>query len=173
LRGLSGVTVYNCTEGGAYIPGMDHRRLADVIPLLDREIDVAGELDAAAMTIDAARVTRIVDHVAAFLRGLRRCRRYATVAGKLIRRGDTGRRLVGIERGLAATLKPLTFASLLAQRELDRAHDVARRPGAETDYLAASASLFDTLVDVVDRLEPVLHQALEHIGVRRTRGRAA
>jgi hypothetical protein len=152
---------------------MDHRPLAEVIPLLDREIDVAGELDAAAMTIDAARVTKIVDHVAGFLRGLRRSRRYAIVARKLIRRGDTGRRLAGIERGLAAALQPLAFASLLAQRELDRAHDVARRPGGEIDFLAASASLFDTLIDVIDQLEPVLHQALDRLGPRRTHGRAA
>jgi 6-hydroxymethylpterin diphosphokinase MptE-like len=173
LRTVSGVTVFNCTEGGAHIEGMDHRPLAEVIRMLDREVDVAGELDVAAMTVDAERVTRIVDHVTCFLRGLRRSRRYATVARKLIRRGETGRRLASIERGLAATLQPLAFASLLAQRELDRAHDVARRPGAETDYLAASASLFDTLIDVVDQLEPVLHQALEHLGPRRTRGRAA
>jgi hypothetical protein len=173
LRGLTGATVFNCTEGGAYIAGMDHRPLAEVIPLLDREIDVAGELDAAAMTIDAARVTKIVDHVAGFLRGLRRSRRYAIVARKLIRRGDTGRRLAGIERGLAAALQPLAFASLLAQRELDRAHDVARRPGGEIDFLAASASLFDTLIDVIDQLEPVLHQALDRLGPRRTHGRAA
>jgi hypothetical protein len=173
LRGLTGVTVFNCTEGGAYIEGMDHRRLADVIPLLTRELDIAGELDVAAMTVDGARVTRIIDHVAGFLRGLRRSRRYALVARKLIRRGESGRRLAGIERGLAAALQPLTFASLLAQRELDRAHDVARRPGAETDYLAASASLFDTLLEVIDQLEPVLHQALELLGPKRTRGRAA
>jgi hypothetical protein len=70
-------------------------------------------------------------------------------------------------------MQPLVFASLLAQRELDRAHDIARRSGAETDYLAASASLFDTLIDVVDQLEPVLHQALEQLGARRTRGHAA
>jgi hypothetical protein len=173
LRTVSGVTVFNCTEGGAYIEGMDHRPLADAVPLLDRELDVAGEMDVAAMTVDAARVTRVIDHVTGFLRGLRRSRRYASVARKLIRRGDTGRRLAGIERGLAAAMQPLAFASLLAQRELDRAHDIARRSGAEADYLAASASLFDTLIDVVDQLEPVLHHALEQLGPRRTRGQAA
>jgi hypothetical protein len=165
--------VYNCTEGGAFIAGMEHRPLAEVLPLFEREVDVASELDAAAMTVDAARVTRIIDHMAGFLRGLRRSRRYASVARRLVRRGESGRRLAGIERGLAAALQPLTFASLLAQRELDRAHDVARRPGDEADYLAASASLFDTLLDVIDQLEPVLHNALERLGARSTRGRAA
>jgi len=173
LRAVSGVTVFNCTEGGAFIEGMDHRPLAEVVARFDREVDVAGELDVAAMTVDAARVTRIVDHMTGFLRGLRRSRRYATVARKLIRRGEAGRRLAGIERGLAAALQPLTFASLLAQRELDRAHEVARRPGAEADYLEASAALFDTLIEVIDQLEPLLHQALGQLGPRRTRGRAA
>jgi hypothetical protein len=173
LRSVEGVRVFNCTEGGAFIEGMQHRPLADIAPLLDREVDVAGELDAAAMTLDAAREARLVDHLNGFVRGLHRSRRFATVARKLIDRGQAGPRLTQIERGLTAALAPLTFASLLAQRELDRAHDLARRPGAETDFLAASASLFDTLLDVIDQLEPALKGALVRLGHRRSHGRVA
>jgi 6-hydroxymethylpterin diphosphokinase MptE-like protein len=173
LRGVSGVTVFNCTEGGAFIAGMDHRPLADVVPLLGREVDVAGELDGAAMTVDASRSAHIVAHLASFVRGLRRCRRFAVVARTLVARGETGRRLVNIERRLAAALQPLTFAALLAQREVDHAQDIARRPGGEVDYLAASASLFDTLIEVIDQLEPALQSALERLGARRIRGLAA
>jgi hypothetical protein len=167
------VTVYNCTEGGAHIPGMDHRRFADVLPRLDREIDVAAELDAAAMTMDGDRIDRIIDHVTGFVRGLRRSRRLARVARRLVERGHTGPRLAAVERGLAAALAPLSFVSLLAQRELDRAHDVARRPNSEADYLAATAALFDTLNDVIDQIEPALRVALLRLGPRRSRGRAA
>jgi hypothetical protein len=173
MRGLEGVRVFNCTEGGAFIEGMQHRPLAEVIPMFDREIDVAGELDSAAMTLDGGRSERLAEHLTGFLRGLRRSRRLAAIARKLILRGQAGNRLMNIERGLAAALEPLTIASLLAQREIDRAHDTARRPGADTDYLAASASLFDTLLDVIDQLEPALRVALTRLTPRRSHGRVA
>ena len=173
LRTVSGITVYNCTEGGAFIDGMVHLPLADVAPLLDRELDVAGELDVAAMSVDAGRTTKIVDHLTGFVRGLSRSRRFAAVARKLIARGESGRRLAHMERGLATALGPLTFAALLAQREVDRAQDVARRPGGESDYLAASAALLDTLIGVIDQLEPSLAAALVRLGARRPRDRAA
>jgi hypothetical protein len=173
LRALSDVTVFNCTEGGAFIEGMDHRPLAEVMALLDREIDVGGELDGAAMTLDSTRTAHIVDHLSEYLRGLRRSRRLAKIARTVIQRGDAGNRLPGLEAGLTAALQPLTFISLLAQRELDRAHDVARRSGQEGDYLAASASLLDTLLGTIEQVEPALKAALERLGPRRTHGRAA
>lgn len=173
LRELTGVTVFNCTEGGAFIPGMEHRPFAEVLPRLVREIDVAGELDAAAMTLDGGRVDRVIDHLTGFLRALRRSRRLAKVARRLIERGNTGPRLTAVEQGLAAALVPLRFVSLLAQREIDRAHDRGRRASAEADYLAASASLFDTLIGVIDQIEPALRVALLRLGPRRTHGRAA
>jgi hypothetical protein len=173
VRAVTDTTVFNCTEGGAYIDGMDHRPLADVLPLLDRELDVAGELDGAAMTIDATRTPGIVEHLTDYCRGLRRSRRLARIARTVIQRGDAGNRLPGLEAGLAAALQPLTFISLLAQREVERAQDIARRPGAAFDYLAASASLLDTLLDVIQQVEPALKAALDRLGPRRTHGRAA
>jgi hypothetical protein len=173
LRAVTDVTVFNCTEGGAYIDGMLHRPLADVLALLDRELDVAGELDGAAMTIDATRAPSIVEHLTGYCRGLRRSRRLARIARTVIQRGDAGNRLPGLEAGLAAALQPLTFISLLAQREVERAQDIARRPGAATDYLAASASLLDTLLGVIEQVEPALKAALDRLGPRRSHGRAA
>ncbi|HSS01726.1 MAG TPA: 6-hydroxymethylpterin diphosphokinase MptE-like protein [Kofleriaceae bacterium] len=173
VRALSDVTVFNCTEGGAFIEGMDHRPLADVLAMLDGEVDVTGELDAAAMTLDASRTAHIVDHLTEYLRGLRRSRRLAKIARTVIQRGDAGNRLPGLEVGLATALQRLTFISLLAQREVDRAHDVARRPGHAADYLAASASLLDTLLGTIEQVEPPLKAALERLGPRRTHGRAA
>ncbi|MEO7736472.1 MAG: hypothetical protein ABIY55_36270, partial [Kofleriaceae bacterium] len=176
IRGLPSdpeVTIYNCTEGGAFIEGMDHRPLAEVAALLDGEVDVGGELDVAAMRLAGDRSAKIIDHLTGFARGLRRSKHLARSARRLIERGDTGKRLAGVERDLAAALQPLTFVSLLAQREVDAAHDVARRPGSETDYLTASAALFDTLISVIDQLEPTLAAALVRLGARRSRGRAA
>ncbi|HET9626315.1 MAG TPA: 6-hydroxymethylpterin diphosphokinase MptE-like protein [Kofleriaceae bacterium] len=173
LRAIDNVTVYNCTEGGAFIDGMVHRPLADVLATFERTLDVAGELDAAAMSVDAQRGARVVEHLAGFVRKLHRSRRLASVARKLIKKGETGRRLANVERSLAQTLSQITFASLLAQREVERAQDVARRPASEGAYVAASANLFDTLLGVIDQLEPALQAALERLGARRIRGLAA
>lgn len=173
LRGLTGVTVYNCTEGGAFIEGMHHAPLAEVAARLTEPVAVGDELDGAAMTVDGGRTARIVDHLTGYVRGLRRSKHLARSARRMIERGDPGGKLAGVERHLAGALQPLTFVSLLAQREVDAAHDVARRPGEATDYLAASASLFDTLLSVIDQLEPTLQAALVRLGARRTRGRAA
>lgn len=173
IRALTDTTVFNCTEGGAFIHGMHHRPLAAVLPLLDRELDIAGELDGAAMTIDATRTPNIVEHLTGYCRGLRRSRRLARIARTVIQRGDAGNRLPGLEAGLTAALQPLTFISLLAQREVERAHDIARRPGEATDYLAASASLLDTLLEVIGHVEPALKAALDRLGARRSHGRAA
>jgi hypothetical protein len=173
LRSVTGVTVYNCTEGGAFIDGMRHAPLAEVAAGLTADVAVGDELDAAAMTVDGGRTARIVDHLTGYVRGLRRSKHLARSARRMIERGDPGGKLAGVERHLAGALQPLTFVSLLAQREVDAAHDVARRPGEATDYLAASASLFDTLLSVIDQLEPTLQAALVRLGARRTRGRAA
>jgi Protein of unknown function DUF115 len=189
MRAVTGVQVFNCTEGGAFIAGMDHRPFAEVIAQIERAaqregaaggapgdagvLDVAGALDEVDASIAAARGARLAEHFAGHVRGLVRSRRLARVARKLIQRGNTGNRLGHVEQALAAELRPLGFASLLAQREVDRAHDVARRPGAEADYLTASAALLDTLIDVIDRLEPALAAALAHMAARRTHGNAA
>jgi hypothetical protein len=174
LEGEAGApAVYNCTEGGAFIAGMQHRPLADVLATLSTQLDVAGELDAAAMSIDAQRQVHIVEHLANFVRKLHRSRRLASAARKLIHKGETGRRLANVERGLAQTLARISFASLLAQREVEHAHDVARRPNGEADYVAASAKLLETLLGVIAQLEPALQTALEQLGARRIRGLAA
>jgi hypothetical protein len=173
LRELEGITVYNCTEGGAFVDGMQHRPLAEVLATFDRQFDIAGELDAAAMSVSGDRTARVIEHITGYVRGLRRCRRLARVARRLIERGNTGPRLAAVERALAEALQPLTVASLLAQREVERAHDIAKRPGEAADFLAASLALFDTLLGVIDQLEPALGGALVRLGARRSHGRAA
>lgn len=145
-------TVYNCTEGGTRIAGMDHQPLADVLARLDRTFDVAAMLDGHRVT--RARGEQLAEHFGGVLRMMRHARRLARCARRMIDRGVTDHRLANVEQALTTALAPIEFVALLAQREVDRAHDVARRPGA--DYLAASASLFDTLIAVIDELEPAL-----------------
>jgi hypothetical protein len=169
-------TVYNCTEGGAFIEGMDHRALAEVAPLLTGTIDVAAELDAVIASVDpVARRRRMAEHLTSYARGLRRAGKLAEKARRLARRVNQSpivqAELNNVERELSAALKPLVFASMLAQRQIERAEDVALRDGAARTFLDASVALFDTLIDVVDHLEPTLRDALARLTPPRTRAR--
>ncbi|MCX5742130.1 MAG: DUF115 domain-containing protein [Proteobacteria bacterium] len=158
---LASVTtrVINCTEGGAAIPGMEHRRLADVIATLPTGVDARAILDGVAL--DHRREQRIVDRFTAIARGLRRSR---GLARRALASGNDEARLGRLERALARSLEPLGFASLLAQHEIERANGVAQHTGDASDYLAASRVLFQTIVGVVDRLEPAIRDALQTVG---------
>jgi hypothetical protein len=160
MTSVTDTSVYNCTEGGAYIEGMTHVPLAQVAATLATPIDVASVLATAAADLDASRKTRFLGHLTTFARGLRRARKLGKLARHEIARGNTGPRLERIEKALATTLEPLAFASLLAQREVERADDVARHPASERDYLKATASLMTTLETVIEQLEPALARAL-------------
>jgi len=178
LASVTDVAVVNCTEGGAFIPGMTHRPLAEVIAELPLGVDGRGILEKVVRSADAGiRTAQLTDHFAAFVRGLRRCRRLAARARVLAHEPDGHARLAHVEAQLAAAVEPLGFASLLAQRELERAHDVARRDGDAVAYRDASVVLFDTMISVAGRLEPLLRSALDRLRprpiVRRDHGRAA
>jgi hypothetical protein len=166
MRGVTGTRVYNCTEGGAFIDGMDHRPLADVIAELADGFDPMSVIDAAIAAIDRdERKDRFVTHIGDLVRGLRRCRRLAERARAVARREPD--KLAPIEQQLIVALRPLWFASLLAQREISRAHDVARRDGDAAGYLAASIALFDAIITVVDRIEPTLAKGLDTMRPRK------
>ncbi len=148
--------VYNCTEGGAFIRGMQHRALADVIAELPAD-GVALDTQLAGLAVEPARTKRALAQIATFATALARTRKLARAALELAKTGDS-KQLARVERALAAALRPIGFVSLLAQREIERAQDVAAR--ADQDYLAASRALFTTLLDVIDQLSPQIATAL-------------
>jgi len=154
---VGATSVYNCTEGGAFIAGMDHRPLAEVAATLSTHVDIAATI-ASAPADRAARAAKLDRHLMGYLIGLGRVRRLTAKARELIAAGDTGPRLERVERTLSRALAPLGFVSLLAQREVDRAHDIARRAGTTEDYLHASSALLATLTEVIDSLEPLFRR---------------
>jgi hypothetical protein len=156
-------TVYNCTEGGAWIEGMTHRPFADVIATLHTTYDVEQMLAAATAAVPADRTGRLTAHLRTQLQQLRRARKLARRARSLIERGVTGPHLTRVERDLADTLRPLGFVALLAQRELERAQDIAHREGSEQSFLAASSRLLQTLVQIIDELGPLIDRAIVRI----------
>ncbi|HEY4243367.1 MAG TPA: 6-hydroxymethylpterin diphosphokinase MptE-like protein [Kofleriaceae bacterium] len=171
MRSVSGVRVVNATEGGCAIAGMEHVPLAAVLETLDRSVDARAILDEVVAAQPPNRAAQLGAHFAWYARSLRRCRRLARMARSLIDRGGPAERLAAVERLLAAALRPLSFASLLAQRELAEAQDLARR--ADADHLAVSRALLNTLIATIDRLEPSLRIAQAALGLRRSDARAA
>lgn len=160
MRGVTGCTVYNCTEGGAWIEGMQHVPLADVGSQLVHPIDVRAVLEATIAATDAAaRRTAIARTLRSQVSQLRRARKLAAHARMLASHGAAERELQRAERALAASLRSIELASLLAQREVERALDVAAHGGDRVDYLAASLALFDTVIRVADQLLPILAAA--------------
>lgn len=156
-------TVYNCTEGGARIAGMEHRPLAEVAALLDRSLDPEAILAAAHADVSPDRPSRLAAQLRTHARDLRRARRLARHATTLIERGITGSHLERVERRLAHTLRSLEWVSLLAQREVERAQEVAQRSASSQAYLAASASLLETLVAIIDEVLPSIDRAIVRI----------
>ncbi|MCW5804138.1 MAG: hypothetical protein KIT31_17325, partial [Deltaproteobacteria bacterium] len=69
------------------------------------------------------------------------------------------RDLARTERALAAALRPIDFASLLAQREVERAHASATGGRSTGELLAASQQLLVTLGEVIERLAPTFAAA--------------
>jgi hypothetical protein len=158
--------VYNCTEGGAFIEGMNHRPLADVLAELGPAVATAAILDEAIANAGEARRDQLRSHVRRFVRGLRQIRHHTKRARRYARTQDE-HNLAKTERQLTTVLRPLPFVSLLAQREIERAHDVAVHADTADHYLAASTTLFDTLIGVLDVLEPVLNGASVSLDDRR------
>lgn len=161
LAGGVPATVYNCTEGGSYIEGMSHTPLADVLATLGPTVDVAGALDAVVAAVDQpGRAARFRTHFAGYVSSLRRCRKLAQRGRALIAQRSAGPELALVERRLAEAVRPLGFVSMIAQREVELAADVARRAGTEQDYLQGSARLFEALIGVIDELKPQLDAAV-------------
>ena len=159
MKSVNDTTVFNCTEGGAYIDGMKHVALSDV-SLSDERVDVAAILQRTQESVNGARSARMISHLETFAAGLRRARKLGAVARREIVHRRIGQSLARIERALACTMEPLAFASLLAQREVECANDAARRTASEGDYLAASTALLSTLDKVIAHLEPALESAI-------------
>ncbi|HET9989041.1 MAG TPA: 6-hydroxymethylpterin diphosphokinase MptE-like protein [Kofleriaceae bacterium] len=155
----TGISVYNCTEGGAMIPGMDHRPLAELLATFDEVVPVDDILDAAVDRIGYMRNAQLAGHIRTFRRGLKSIRYHAVRARRMARTGGAEAKLQKTERSLASALQPFPFVSLLAQHEIENAHSVALHQATSDRYLAASANLFDKLVGVLDVLEPLLAAA--------------
>ncbi|MFN0249717.1 MAG: motility associated factor glycosyltransferase family protein [Kofleriaceae bacterium] len=151
--------VYNCTEGGARIEGMQHVPFADVRALLDTPVDMSPIAAAIAETDTSSRARSVERRLRTITTHLRRARQLANRARDLIASGAPERELRRVERVLGEVLQPIGFVSLLAQREVDCAVAVAVHAGDAAVYLAGSDALFVSLIGAIDQLAPILDAA--------------
>jgi hypothetical protein len=162
MRSVTETRVYNCTEGGAFIDGMTHRALASVLAeLAPARIDAMALIDQVA--VSSSRRDQFTAYLKQLVRSLARVRRHAKRARTAITGGNFDA-LARAERALAAAIAPVPFVSLLAQREIERAHVVAKHDANEASYLAASAKLFDAVLDVLTVIEPMFGSAAKELG---------
>ncbi len=160
MREVTDVSVYNCTEGGCHIDGMEHVPFATVRDALLATVDARATLDAVIGSVDAnARIHAAKRGLSSRVTHLRRARQLANRAIDMIVSGASDRELRRVERILADTLRPVELVSLVAQRDIDRAITIASHDADEAAYLAASKSLFTTLIRVIDELLPVITSA--------------
>lgn len=153
--------LFNCTEGGAHIRGMQHRPLADVIAAYVRkEVDVPSVLDARTRVDVAARRARMAEHVrgmhGALLPALRQARLCRATAEKAERDPKRLPELQKAEAELSRLLKPIRFLSLIAQGDITAAQQRALEAKTLEENLAAAKTLFD----VVERAGQVLRKPL-------------
>jgi Protein of unknown function DUF115 len=164
MRSVTATRVFNCTEGGAFIDGMLHRPLRDVLrELAPARVDAIATIDAVVAEVGDARRARLAKYVRKVVRSLARVRHHA-VRARNAAATARDQELSRAERALTAALAPVPFVSLLAQREIERAHVVAKHDASVDGYLAASAKLFDALEGVLRVLEPMFGSAAKELG---------
>ena len=160
--------IVNCTEGGAYIDGMEHTPLADELARFTGAVDVAAVLEEASSGLDVGRRRELLrQRLGEMLTGTDRCvalaSRCARLAAAAGRSEQAARALGRRERELIAALEPAVFLSLLAQREISAALDQAGDGRSEEAYLAASARLFEVVAATGRYVRPLLAEALGKI----------
>jgi len=164
----TGTRLYNCTEGGARIGGMQQRRLADVVAEWpERSLDVEARIAAAHGRPEPARAERVARRVEEMLAALDRCveiaRRCDRLAAAAV--GDRGllERLDAAEKDLARSLVPVQFISMIAQ---DKIHGAQERAVAATtleENLRAARDLFGVVLEAGATLRATMRDAVESI----------
>ncbi len=161
--------LYNCTEGGALIDGMEHLALRE---FLDRHalepFDVGGVLDLAVAKVDTRRrradmresVARMASGVEASVHEARAGRGLALQA---LEDGEGMEALAGAEARLSEVLRELPFLSMLAQERIRAVQETGASATTLAENLQAAVDLL-TIVEEAGRttIAP-LRSALEEL----------
>lgn len=165
MRRVAGMAeVWNCTEGGAYIDGMEHAPLARFIDRVAAStVDPMGLVQAAVAALPRAERERDAAAKLARLRAdLQRCRALARRCMRLAARhagAPDDARFDRAERDLVAALGSLRLLSMMAQAEIGGALLEARDVASVGEAVERSAALFAEVERAASWLEPRVRDA--------------
>jgi hypothetical protein len=149
VRREPGPALFNCTEGGARIEGMEHVPLAVLVArVADSSVDPAAAVARAVAErglgerrrYTAYRLDRLVVALRRCRALARRCRRLADRQGK-----SSAAALTRAESELVQALAPLELLSMMAQAQIGDALNTARDVASVEEAVAASSRLFGHL----------------------------
>jgi hypothetical protein len=168
------LTMLNCTEGGAYLDGMEHVPLevAAARYLVEApEFSVGRVLDRVAGSLDLeARRSFVLARVQKMRAAARTCLAHAAecraVAIKARRRPELGAKLNRAEAALTSCLAGLEFLAAAVQRDLRAAEATARTGPTVNDALEASIRVYDAVTGIMQEALPLLQAAEEKLSVR-------
>lgn len=164
-------TLVNCTEGGAFIEGMDHVPLGDAAARYAREsFSVATAFDRAVAEIDRpGRRHRMLRRVEAMRAELTRCADRARECRVLVERArhhpERLTELKAAEGQLTHALESMPFVSAMVQPEIRAAMASGKKATGLGDVLNASARIYDAVARTGTILRPAFERA--HDALRR------
>jgi hypothetical protein len=166
-----GVTLLNCTEGGAFIEGFEHVALSkalqdtlasrpnlDVPQLLD-DVYGDGRIDERQQKLQKA-LTKIWMGLNRCEDAARRCKRGAKDART---NPNKIRSLSRTEAEMITQINQVDFISLVAQAEIDAAVVEGGRARNATESLKASERLYDVVLKATSELKPVVSKAMSEL----------
>jgi hypothetical protein len=164
--------LYNCTEGGAYIEGMQHVPLAAFAErIADAEVDASAAVSRAlAATPREERERATLARLDELVSDLRRCRALARRSARIARRaaatGSDSEALARAEAALVRQLSSLRLLSMMAQHEIGDALLVARDVISVTEAALRSARLFSLIDQSAGWLVPRVLEARKALAAR-------
>ena len=164
--------VFNCTEGGAFIEGMEHIPLkqfleAEELPAVDIDSILAER--AATADIDARRVM-MIHAIEEMLERLGTCANEARDCGRLaslaLKDAKALEELSRSEKKLSEAIGPLPALSMLAQARIREAQTRAEKAKTLDVNLDAAKDLFRVVIEASDQLKQPLSDALRMMKAR-------
>lgn len=163
------IELYNCTEGGAFIEGFEHRSLQQVVAShLDHQGE--GEVCARMQLIGQngkgyqLRLSMVKRHLENSLATIDASIKQAAHCRRLTMGGATGgqffKRLDAEERKLRGLIKRIAGFSVLYQGDVDRALKASAQAASLRENLDASRALYAVVSEGCAILRPLVVQAL-------------
>lgn len=161
--------VFNCTEGGAYIDGMVHVPLAQVVRRVRaEEADIPALIEACVADWDSGDArARMLETVEEYLRRVgeigRSADRCLSLATRAANRDELLPVLEKAERKLSQALSRVHFMALAAQAEVREAEQLGASGASLEQNLEAAARLFRVVRKAASELRPRLEESRQQL----------